>query len=92
MPSPIDNVMISKTKGSSGSSGVLNTGDGKKTENHGTRRNEKSDTDKSKNLLNEIEHVTDWRNHITKTKKFDGTKKEFNFDTGIPVPIIPPDN
>ena len=52
---------------------------------------EENDTDKSINLITEIKHLTDRRNHITMTIKNDGTEKKIIIDTGSPVTIIPPE-
>ena len=52
---------------------------------------QESSTGRSKFILTGINHLNDRRNQITKTKKIDGTKKEFIVDTGSLVKIIPPD-
>ena len=41
---------------------------------------EESDTEKSMNIITEIEHVIDGRNHFIMTKSSDGTEKEFIVD------------
>ena len=56
-----------------------------------TVETEESDTDRSAKILNEIKHLTDRRNHITMTIRFDGTKKKFTIDTESPVTITAPD-
>ena len=52
---------------------------------------EESNTDKSKNTITKIRHITDRRYHITMTERIDATQKEFIVDTESPVTLIPAD-
>ena len=55
------------------------------TEPEGT---EESNTDEAINIITEIKHLSDRRNHINIKSKIDITKKEIIVDTGSPVTII----
>ena len=49
---------------------------------------EESDTDNSINIITEVKHATDQKDHNTKAAKIDGTEKEINVNTGSPVTSV----
>ena len=49
------------------------------------RQAEEGYTHKSKKIITKINHLTDWKNHITLTLRIDGDEKEFIVDTVSPA-------